>query len=100
VLTRYREKKIRSILKAMQELDSDSGIRMRTKLKMGDHEKFVFITRSGHRFVINIADPVLDESSGRMVPGGREEWFHFDTCEQAWKALNDLVYLPREAWLY
>lgn len=99
-MTRYKEKKIKSIREAMEVLDPDSGIRLRTKLKRNNNEKFVFITRSGGRYVVNTADPVLDKSSGKEVPGGREDWLFFDTCEEAWQALNNLIIIPMEAWLY
>jgi hypothetical protein len=84
----------------MEVLEPDSGIRLRARLRQDNHEKFIFITRSGDRYVINTADPVLEKSSGKEVPGGKEDWLFFGRCEEAWQALNNLIIIPKEAWLY
>lgn len=99
----YREKKVKSLstlLKMIENLDPDEGIRIKGSVKGFLKGGFIFVTKTGSKYCINITDQIFDEESTSYVPGGKETWMYADTVSQAFKIVKERMKVPLEAWSY
>ncbi len=100
-MKRYREKRIRSLAelrKIMPTLDADEGIRI--DAVNGRSKCFMFVTKKGGKYTVNIAERIYDASFKAYVPGGRETWFHTGDLEEALSKITAEAQRPFRAYLY
>lgn len=99
----YSEKRINDLqeLKLLVwSLELDEGIRFVTEMPEYRDGAFVFLTKSGGRFVANIKERVFDETLGNYVPGSHEEWMYFDKAQDVWSFVTKLLKPQFEAFYY
>ena len=100
---RYSERKItqtRELKNLLWGLDLDEGIRFETEFPGYQHGAFVFVTKCDDKYCVNIKERMLDESSNKFVPGGKEQWKYFETPDGAWTFVGKFLKPPFEAYYY
>lgn len=99
----YVEKKLETMEELemyMRALDEDEGIRTVGNSRSPIPNGYVFITKSNQRYCINLCKRVWNPETRRHQVGGNDEYYYFDTFEEAWRMVQSIIQLPIEAWLY
>ncbi|MDG6996142.1 MAG: hypothetical protein JRN52_09465 [Nitrososphaerota archaeon] len=99
----YREKKITDLqeLKLLVwGMELDEGIRFVADMPPYENGAFVFLTKSGGRFIANAKERVYDEASRNYIPGSKEEWKYFDKPHEVWNFVTKLLKPQFEAFYY
>ncbi len=99
----YDERKItqlRELKTIIWGLDLDEGIRFVAELPGYKEGAFVFLTKCDDQYCLSIKEKVMDDTTKRFVPGGREQWKYFETAESAWAYVSRFLKPPFEAYYY
>ena len=103
MVIRYREKKIKTFAElknTITTMDLDCGIRILGNITGFAHGGFIFITKMGEQYTVNMTERVLFKDGKTLVPGGRANWFYTDDSEKTWLIIKDKLLRPFEAWIY
>lgn len=98
----YRERTIRTFKElraALEHLDSDAGIRIKSSLKEFNDGGFIFISKSGEVFTINICDSIKC-SNGILIAGGKEKWLYLKSVDEVMDFILKSAKRPLKAHLY
>jgi hypothetical protein len=101
-LSAYKERKItdvRTLKNCIRALDIDEGIRINGTYKTFGNV-FIFVTKTGAEYTLEIVQRLKDEMSRKFVPGQKREFLTFRDYEEVWKFLENYKQTPLEAWYY
>lgn len=101
--TGYSERRVTDLqeLKALVwGLELDEGIRFVTQVPEYKDGAFVFLTKSGGRYVANIKERVFDQTLGNFIPGTQEHWTYFEKSYEVWNFVTKLLKPQFEAYYY
>ncbi|MFN3621501.1 MAG: hypothetical protein ACK4TI_01285 [Nitrososphaerales archaeon] len=102
VMEGYREKVLRTFKElraALEQLDSDAGIRISGSFAEFDGGGFIFISKAEEGFIVNICDSVKD-GSGVFIPGEREKWLNLKNVAEVMNFILKTAKRPLKAYLY
>ena len=81
-------------------LDLDEGIRIILNVPELSSGGFLFLTKSGEKYTINITERVSNEDGMDFFPGGKEEWFFTQDSLEVWRIVEKRMETPIMAWRY
>ena len=99
----YSERPIRNehdLLDFIQALDEDEGIRVDGELENHAGGGYIFVGYYRRSYCVNICDKVWNPKVKKYVAGGKDEWYYFDTANQAFHFVLKEARKPLSAWLY
>lgn len=99
----YSERPIsheRDLFDFIKALDEDEGIRIDGNLKNHQNGGFIFVGIYRGSYCVNICDKVWSTKLRKHIPGGKDEWYYFDTAKQAFDFVMKEAKRPLRAWLY
>ena len=103
VIEAYSERPIRNegdLRDFIEALDEDEGIRLEGNLDNHVRGGFIFIGYYRGSYCVNICDRVWNRKLKKDVAGGKDEWYYFDTAEDAYAFCLKEAKHPIRAWLY
>ncbi|MEM1994549.1 MAG: hypothetical protein QXW32_03620 [Nitrososphaerales archaeon] len=98
----YREKVLRTFKElraALEQLDSDAGIRVKGSLAEFDDGGFIFISKAEEGFIINICDSTKDDN-GVLIPSRKEKWLNLKSVAEVMDFILKSAKRPLKAYLY
>jgi len=99
----YSERSIRTeqdLLRYIEALDEDEGIRLQGELENHVGGGFIFVGFYRGSYCVNICDKIWNAKLGKHTAGGNDEWYYFDTGKQAFDFVMKETKRPLRAWLY
>ena len=99
----YSERPIsreQDLMKFIQALDEDEGIRIDGSLKNHENGGFIFVGTYRGSYCVNISDKVWVPKLKKYVTGWKDEWYYFDTGKEAFHFVMKEAKKPLRAWLY
>jgi hypothetical protein len=99
----YSERAIRTeqeLLRYVQALDEDEGIRLQGNLENHAGGGFIFVGFYRGSYCVNICDRIWNAMLRKYTAGGNDEWYYFDTGRQAFDFVMKEAKIPLRAWLY
>ena len=102
-MKKHIERRIRNIedlKKVIKTIELDEGIRIYGEIPGFEHGGFIFITKTSNKYCVNICDRIYDRKLEDYIPGGKEDFFPFNTPEEVYEFIKTRISQPLIAWYY